>query len=1691
MTTFDDAAHFAVGSKSSTLNTQTGLFFRWSEISLAALRSAGILNTMVDGTDAPDDTSILWLDKNTDPAALKRYDATEAEWVAVTYEWFRHNTGADYVSRAAAEASVPVSLAQKITIFQDGTLLSFVRGVTDDPALTTADGAKWVPDLSQITPMHWGAVGDGSTDDTVAINAMLDWVGANNAAAWTEDFKNTFPAPTEITGVSGKTFCVSEPISLGGSHKSLRFSNLAIKAIGDWSAVADEDNFIFDLGGLATYVRFERVWLNCNNISGGIKARARARIVGCWFEKVAKIGVEGAGSDVWLVESILSQWTTNDAEYYVPAKYTGVLVKITESDMRVTGCTFRWADVLMQIESTNNIIQHCHMFNGMKGYLAADRDAATNTALEAYFGFDVSGDDLTRRTAHEGVVVGRDAGAGGKSWASTFDQVYFDNCHHELYVDGMIFNKCKFGSKDSSSLLSEDKSTAGLTPYGDAPTITYWFRMHAYEAACSTQLRLAEPESYVTSALRYWVKYVPKDGYSWAADTSVLSNSTEYNQARADNNKQLGDGFLLGQKNVHVGDPFQGPLITWFGLRDSVRIALMNNTATSPTELRLLGDEFQIRPKGVTAFKVDEDKTTVDALVVEADEIQFDNGKATAIKPYFALGIGQSNMDGNQYASGGNMDANQHCFAWDQDSSDNPMVAGTQFLPAEIGTAPYNSTEIGTGDPVNYFSLHTMKHIQEVRGGETYLVQIAQGSTPIESWMHDDDLTANGWMLGGSYQDLYPFMINALTAAKAQVPGTPDFLDLIMFCHGNANSDDSADLYAYKVQVVLDRLVTEGFASYESTKVLVGELVHGSAADIYKGTRQQKALRRLANNPDKTNKFDVGIIPTRGLNGINSTPAHFTGEALVQLGYRYGRAALITEEAPDDYADPDRFNPNYGLNWAVKDAFVQNRELFRRPPENLGNEVVTTENSHAVLGTCYKAAAGDAIVLSDRLVQAVPQGGVRISMEAAVDGGANSSDYSVCVHQWDGDGNHVGILNVPTDEFVTVVGDTGRQVISKTFSNPLSTVVGNAVFDDDARYYSVCFRAGILGTGDESFFNVLGYENIPDTHSQLVNVLNWGCSVGFTLAAADTQPDDASRIQAAADYCIANNIGELHFPAGYVRADSAIIVDGRLKFVGLGMFSSFLHATHTIGAAVRFKNSASGTRNIGITAGAARRASDVGGNRSGIRFEDDDQSEATANRMLYCEVVNTYTYGHPDNHIHIVGPAFTGVISNSSFSTGKRHGVHFERGVVSGRSNLVTGLISLGSVRDCRFNNLAGHTIAGGLSTDAYSTPALRVIVDNCEGGNNGTDRSVMYADAAVYLRGANHKVMNCGFEHPNAIAFFAGRNHHFNNNRILGNGIEQEFDPSTAVEISTEVFTIAGHGFQDGYNVKYSNGSGTDIGGLTDGAEYYVIDATTDTFKVSATEGGSAVNLTSVGTGSDHTLISRGCAVIVGTYDELPTDGVYIEGVSIINPARKLSAIVVATLPSGETVEPRNIYVNYDEIGNFTRVARTDSTMGNGGPERIIGLAINGDRPTLSMSADVTVNNTTSYSAIGDLRQRVGAGERLRFEATIEYQGASPADIRIKFSAPAGSTCRYSSVGAMRVNSADVISIDPVTTASTAILYGAGGISTPRIASIVGFVDNIPADGYLEPQFTQIAATASDTSILAGLSSIKFSEIQ
>lgn len=86
----------------------------------------------------------------------------------------------------------------------------------------------------------------------------------------------------------------------------------------------------------------------------------------------------------------------------------------------------------------------------------------------------------------------------------------------------------------------------------------------------------------------------------------------------------------------------------------------------------------------------------------------------------------------------------------------------------------------------------------------------------------------------------------------------------------------------------------------------------------------------------------------------------------------------------------------------------------------------------------------------------------------------------------------------------------------------------------------------------------------------------------------------------------------------------------------------------------------------------------------------------------------------------------------------------------------------------------------------------------------------------------------------------------------------------ASVVSASNNTITYAGHPFSTGDLVRYKCGTGTVIGGLGDGTRYYVIDTTSSTFKLSSRAGGSAVDISAVGTGSAHTFTKGGGIVYI-----------------------------------------------------------------------------------------------------------------------------------------------------------------------------------------------------------------------------------
>lgn len=105
---------------------------------------------------------------------------------------------------------------------------------------------------------------------------------------------------------------------------------------------------------------------------------------------------------------------------------------------------------------------------------------------------------------------------------------------------------------------------------------------------------------------------------------------------------------------------------------------------------------------------------------------------------------------------------------------------------------------------------------------------------------------------------------------------------------------------------------------------------------------------------------------------------------------------------------------------------------------------------------------------------------------------------------------------------------------------------------------------------------------------------------------------------------------------------------------------------------------------------------------------------------------------------------------------------------------------------------------------------------------------------------------------------------------KTIGDGVATSFTiPHNLLENSqvftasstTDIFTAVEHGFANGDPVNFANTGGALPTGVVEGTTYYVKSATADTFQVAVTPAGTAIDLTSNGTGTNTVVLADGTA--------------------------------------------------------------------------------------------------------------------------------------------------------------------------------------------------------------------------------------
>jgi len=212
-------------------------------------------------------------------------------------------------------------------------------------------------------------------------------------------------------------------------------------------------------------------------------------------------------------------------------------------------------------------------------------------------------------------------------------------------------------------------------------------------------------------------------------------------------------------------------------------------------------------------------------------------------------------------------------------------------------------------------------------------------------------------------------------------------------------------------------------------------------------------------------------------------------------------------------------------------------------------------------------------------------------------------------------------------------------------------------------------------------------------------------------------------------------------------------------------------------------------------------------------------------------------------------------------------------------------------------------------------------------------------------------------------------------------------------------VYTSAGHPFQLGDPVVYSNGSGTSVVGLTSGSTYYVTNPTTDTFSLAATEDGALRNVPDViastdGVGASHTFtlpLSLGRGTLTGTDTYFQDDGYQVGDVLRVgNQEMIFTAIASETSATVINANPGTTLTTFS--GQDYRVSEKPTSMASAATTdfettQVFGVRrseIHGDQSGGYISAVSLIQGGTRYLEVPAVGFSGGGGSGAEATATI-----------------------------------------------------------------------------------------------------------
>lgn len=328
-----------------------------------------------------------------------------------------------------------------------------------------------------LTPMQFGAIGDGITDDSAAIQATLNQ--AQVLASVIDE------GTSVMIDLCGKRYALESGISFVNGGEGITIQNGKFVATGSSWTSAD---YMVTFSPWAARSRLLNVIIDGSMAAAGVDCQCgRPRIENCEIFHFKGIGlnIDGVAGDARVINNTIYELNNGDAEFLDNVNYTATALRVNNADGKYENNILKWTGLNLHLDSdsTTNTFIGGHLYNGGSGLLLKSRPK--NLRAEYNVG-------------------------------ANFIGTYFDNGEQDLYGDqiNIMFVGCRAIWSDTASDLD------------------YWIGLHATDNDATPGESKNGPWKFISTSWTYaslglWDQTVPfikffSDDDTWAGSRTLI-----------------------------------------------------------------------------------------------------------------------------------------------------------------------------------------------------------------------------------------------------------------------------------------------------------------------------------------------------------------------------------------------------------------------------------------------------------------------------------------------------------------------------------------------------------------------------------------------------------------------------------------------------------------------------------------------------------------------------------------------------------------------------------------------------------------------------------------------------------------------------------------------------------------------------------------------------------------------------------------------------------------------------------------------------------------------------------------------------------------------------------------------------------------------------------------------------------------